>query len=472
MRVLVIGYPLPNPQIDNFNIVTSPSWFDYDGVLVEPLSISTVIEDVLRARAQHESRADEPVLNRPPTPFTAGLAEILRRRSDETRRVLENGGSVVVLARPNALHEGVNGFAGADRYFWLPAPPGVVYEPPFMLRAEGTDVVPADEAHPFAPLLRRHKGQIAYRVRFDETVSGFAAWGKVIARSSGGAAVGVELNVLNGKVVFLPAIGAVAYGDQRFQMADTVVEALRRLRGRRAGPAPAWVRNVTLPNTELLENAAAQARDDLAQAQEQLARTEEELEQATRLRGLLWLESADELLPLVREAFKTIGFDVEQSDDRPFWIGDGALRAFVEIEGATGAVDISPYVRLARRLDADLVAGFGGKRGLIVVNGQRELLPETRTAQFNPDLKTACENRHVALLTTTRLLEMARAVLETPYDVVLRSVMRSQLLNAVGVVGPEIVPQPPEPEPEPEADAAAELEESAAGDAGEPQARE
>src|SRR5579872_7379741 len=125
MRVLVIGYPLPNPQIDNFNIVTSPSWFDYDGLLVEPLSISTVIEDVLSARVEQESRAGEPVLNRPPTPFTAGLAEILRRRSTETRQILERGGCVVVLARPNALHDGITGFPGADRYFWLPAPPGV-----------------------------------------------------------------------------------------------------------------------------------------------------------------------------------------------------------------------------------------------------------------------------------------------------------------------------------------------------------
>jgi hypothetical protein len=450
MRVLVIGYPLPNPQIDNFNAVTSPSWFDYDGVLVEPLSISTVIEDVLTARVQHETRADEPVLNRPPTPFSVGLADVLRRRRAETQHVLQNGGSIIVFARPNAVHEGVAGFPGADRYGWLPAPAGVVYDPPFMIRADGSEVEPTDEAHPFAPLLRRHRGQLAYRIRFDENTPGFSSWGRVIARSSGGAAVGVELDVLGGKVIFLPAIGAVSYGDQRFQLADALIEAMRRLSGRRSGPPPSWVRNFALPNTEVLDSAAAEARDELAQAQERLTRVEDELAQATRLRGLLWLESPDELEPVVREAFRTIGFDVEQSPDRPLWIGDGAVRALVEVEGASGAVDAAPYVRLSRRLETDLLSGNQPKRGIVVVNGQREIAPENRTAQFSETLKLACESRRLALLTTPRLFEMARAVLQEPLDAVRRSVMRAQLLNAAGVVGPEIVPQPPEPEPEPE----------------------
>jgi len=447
MRVLVIGFPLPNPQIDNFNVVTSPSWFDYDGVLIDPLSVSTVIEDVLTARAEHETRAGEPVLNRPPTPFTAGLAEILRRRRSEAQLLLERGGSIVVLARPNAIHEGVAGFPGCDRYCWLPAPASVVYDPPFMLRADGSDATPVDDAHPLAPLLHRHKGQVAYRVRFDETTPGFPSWGRVIARSAGGAAVGVELSVAAGKVIFLPAFGGVAYGDQRFQLAETVVEAFRRLRGRRSGPPPAWVRSYHLPNTELLEDAVAEARAELEEAQARLQRVEDELAQAAYLRGLLWLEDPDELRAVVCEAFRAIGFDVETNPDRPLWIGDGALRSLVEVEGSSGTVDLAPYIRLQRRIDAELLDTGQIRHGVIVINGQRELRPEDRTSEITEPLRAVCEQRRIALLTTTRLFEMARAVLENPLDNVMRSVMRSHVLHGEGLIGPDIVPRPAEPEP-------------------------
>src|SRR5262245_61353983 len=142
MRVLVIGFPLPNPQFDNHTLLNAPSWFDYDAVVVEPLMVSTAIEEVLKATGEHSTRADEPVLSRPTSRFAVGLADMIRRRRSETAQSLANGGLVVVFGQPNVVHEGVTGFPGADRYAWLPAPAGVAYEPPFLVRAEGTDVQP------------------------------------------------------------------------------------------------------------------------------------------------------------------------------------------------------------------------------------------------------------------------------------------------------------------------------------------
>lgn len=475
MRVLVIGFPLPNPQIDNFNILTSPSWFDYDGVLVEPRSVSQVIEDVVAAKQQYETRGEEQVLNRPTNPLTVGLADVLKRRRDEVVHLLENGGTIVVFARPNVRHEDVVGFPGCDRYTWLPAPSGTSYEPPFMLRAEGSDVRPADDAHPFAPFLRQYKGSIQYRARFDENVPGFPEWGRVIARSAGGAAVGVELKVRAGTVVMLPAMGGVAFGDQRFALAEAVLDAMRRVNGVRSGPPPTWLRSYSLPGIELLESAESEAQDQIAAAQQRLTSVREELTTTGRLRGLLWQEGPDELEPLVREAFRTIGFDVEASPDRPGWLGDGPVRALFEVEGSSGTVNEAPYVRLQRRLETDLLETKQPKRGVIVINGQRGLDPEQRTAETSETLRVAAASRGYALLTTMRLFEMARAVLEEPLDAVLRSVLRSRLLNTAGEVGPDILPQPPAPEPEPQPapasppeSAVEELSESAAGDAGEP----
>ncbi len=57
MRLLVIGFPLPNPQIDNYSFLSAPSFFDYDAVVVEPASISKVIEEVLTRTEEHRTFA-------------------------------------------------------------------------------------------------------------------------------------------------------------------------------------------------------------------------------------------------------------------------------------------------------------------------------------------------------------------------------------------------------------------------------
>ncbi len=441
MRALVIGFPLPSPQIDNYNLLTAPSWFDYDGVVVEPLSVSQVIEDVLEQREEHQTRAEEPVVNRPTGPLAVALADMIKRRRAEAQFFLHNGGVIVVFGRPNVLHEGVSGFAGCDRYAWLPAPAGVAWEPPFLLRAEGSDVHVTDPLHPLARFVESNARWIAYRARFDETVPGFPTFGHVFARSAGGAAVGVELRVANGKVIFLPALGSIAYGDPRFEMATQMLEALRRASLKDvAQEEPGWARDVLLPGVEELAGKAQEAAEALDTAEGALTDALTELDKVAKYRALLWQEGALGLEPVVRDALRTLGFEVETDPDKPGWIADGSLKAFYEVEGSTGPVPEYPYFRLQKRLEKDLIETREPKRGVVVINGFREQRPEIREAQASETLRIAAENYRYALLTTERLLEMVRCVLEQPYDAVRRSMLRERLLKTIGEVGPEIIP--------------------------------
>ncbi|HLZ73116.1 MAG TPA: hypothetical protein VKV26_24695 [Dehalococcoidia bacterium] len=441
MRALVIGFPLPSPQIDNYNLLTAPSWFDYDGVLVEPLSVSQVIEDVLEQREEHQTRAEEPIVNRPTGPLAVSLAEMIKRRRAEAQFLLQNGGVIAVFARPNVLHEGVAGFAGCDRYAWLPAPAAVAWEPPFLLRAEGSDVHITDPLHPFARFVEANARWIAYHARFDENTPGFPSFGHVFARSAGGAAVGVELRVGNGKVVFLPALGSIAYGDPRFEMATQMLEALRRASLKDgAQEEPGWAREIPLPGVEELETKAQAASAALHAAEGSLGEAMVELEKVAKYRALLWQEGALGLEPVVRDAFRTLGFEVEDDPDKPGWIADGSLKAFFEVQGSSGPAPEYPYFRLQKRLEKDLLDTREPKRGLIVINGFREQRPEMREAQASETLRIACENYRYALLTTERLLEMVRCVLDEPLDAVRRSMLRERLLKATGEVGPEVIP--------------------------------
>lgn len=441
MRVLVIGFPLPNPQFDNYNLLTSPSWLDYDAVIVEPESVSTVIEDVLNRREEHQTRAEEPVLNRPTNPFAVALGDVVKQRRAEAAQLLANGGVLAVFARPNVVHEGVVGFPGCDRYAWLPAPASVSWEPPFLVRAEGSEVRAVDPAHPFAGTIDRHNRWYAYRARIDENVPGFPAFGHVIARSYGGAAIGAELRVGGGRVILLPAFAPLAYGDQRFELAGEFLEALRRVTGRQAETTPpSWVSGISLPGSEELERCEREAKEAVSSAETQLAEAQSKLLELTKYRSLLWQEGRFGLEPAVRDAFRAIGFEMEGDPDRPGWIADGSLRAFFEVEGSSEPVLEYPYFRLQKRLEKDLIETKQPKHGLIVINGQRLSPPANRNAQASETLRVAAENYRYGLLTTERLFEIVNAVLADPLSATLRSMIRSRLLNAVGEVGPEVIP--------------------------------
>ncbi len=441
MRVLVIGFPLPNQQIDNYNLLTAPSWFDYDAVVVEPLSISQVIEDVLQAREQHETRANEPVLNRPTNPFAVALAEVVRRRRSETAQLLANGGVVVVFGQPNVIHEGVVGFPGCDRYAWLPAPAGVAYEPPFLLRAEGTEVQPVDSTHPFAPLLDEYSTRFGYRARIDESVPGFPTYGHVFARSTGGAAVGVELRSGKGRIIFLPAFSGVAFGDQRYQLAGSMLTAIRRAlhRGADVEPPP-WVSGASLPGLEHLQAGMEQAEQELEAAEQALEDAQAAFLEIAQYRALLWQEGSLVLEPVVREAFRLLGFAVEGDAEKPGWIDDNGQRCFYEVESSDGVVTEYPYFRLQKRLERDLIDTRLPKRGLIVVNGYNRQEPSARPTQYSETLRIAAENYRYGLLTTERLFELVRAMLERPDDAAMKAQIRTLLLDAVGNVPATIVP--------------------------------
>src|SRR5512139_3425657 len=164
MRILSIGFPLPNVAIDNYNALTSPSYNDYDALIIDPSSITKASRDLAEEGTEFEAFDGRPILNAPTTASSVSAHDQLRRRADETRRLLEAGGLVVVFGRPNAVQGGILGFEGLDRYHWLPAPGGLSWGPPYLKPAEGRTVrIAGAEDHPFSAVLREFRKDAAYR---------------------------------------------------------------------------------------------------------------------------------------------------------------------------------------------------------------------------------------------------------------------------------------------------------------------
>ena len=434
MRLLLVGFPLPNPAFDNYTFLQAPSFYDYDAVVIEPAQVSKVIEDVLTRSEDHQTYAGEPVLNEPAGPFVVGLADHLQRRRDETERLLAAGKLLIVFARPNVPHSHVLGLPGYDRYAWLPAPAGVIYRPPQLIPADGRGVTLEDAAHPFAGLVDRFQNWFTYRAAFSERMPDFPTYGRVLMRSRGGVPVGVELKVGPGRILFLPALEDVPSGDMRFELANVLHDAVKRtLVGEGDEDAPAWAARFMMPGLEEGEAEIARAEAAAREAAERLAEAKARATDLGRFRRLLWMTSSAGLDPAVRAAFREIGFSVEYDDTRPISMQRDGDWAFVEVEGADEAVVEWPYLRLQRRLEKDLLATTQVKKGIVVINGYARRAPEKRPEQASAALRIACENYRYALITGAQLFDLVRSAKEDPSEENLRA-LRATIMSAEGAL--------------------------------------
>lgn len=433
MRILSVSFPLPNVAVDNYNPVTAPNYNDYDALVVDPVGVDRTVRELLGGEKEFEAFDGRPVLNVPGSATVAGLAEQLRRRLEETQRLLEAGGLVVVVARPEAFQAGVVGFEGCDRYHWLPAPPGMGWSPPWLRAGEGKTVRIADEHHPFAALLREYRKEVGWRVWFDDRQPEFRRHGRVIALGGSGVPIAVEFEVFGGRVVFVPVI-VESFGAQRTQLAQAFVDACRQLRGLAVPEEPPfWVQGVAVPGLEQAEAELEEAEAAAMAAAERLAAVRERHDALARHRELLWRDGAG-FRDAVEAALQELGFVVVSGPGEPLAVCSDDELAFVELESAAGQVVEWPYIRLQRRIEAELLAGRSAPRGLVVANGFRERDLVLREPEVSEPLVRACENYRFGLVTARTLFDLVRRALGGADDAALRG-MRRRLLHGSGLLG-------------------------------------
>jgi hypothetical protein len=410
VRVLSLGLALPDQAIDNYDWARALSFFDYDAIVVDPaIAVSDMIEGVVRDGLSYTSYNEEAIENGPTTAATVGLADLLKRRADETERLLARGGLVVCFAYPDVPHPKVSGFTGAHRYHWLPAPAGRSYAPPYVKPAGGTEVIATDFQHPFAEVLERHRNTVEYRAVFAEGASGFGELGRVIARSPGGAAIGLDLVVGGGRVVFLPAMPSRMSSNDRSSLATTIVTAVRNLLLLEAeGPAPAWVSGFELPGLREAQARVDEAESKLEALETGLDEARDAFREVDRYRRILWQEGKYGLDLPVRDILSLLGLTSFSRPDDPAVFSLGDEYVYVETESSVGAVGLAAHYRLRQRLEREIEAKGEAPKGLLVINGYRDTPPPSRGQQYEPALRAAAEKMSYCVIEATRLFEVLK----------------------------------------------------------------
>lgn len=446
MRLLAIGFPLPNAEIDNYNVFTAPSYHDYDAVFIDPASITKSARDLVESGAEFDAFDGRPIINAPTSASAVSAADQARRRAEETRRLLEAGGIVVVAGRPDAMQGGLHGFEGLDRYHWLPAPGGLSWGAPYLRAAEGKTVRIVAEDHPMAGLLREFRREISYRVTFDDRQAEVRRAGRVIAAGGANVPIAMEFPVSGGRVIFLPAFTDDI--SRRSDLAQALVDIIRRMDGRElASDAPFWVRSLALPGLEQVEAELDEAGAAAAEAQSHAAAIRERHDALASHRRLLW-EDGGPFSHAVIDALRLLGFAITGGAGEPIELTNEGTRAFVEVESSREQVVEWPYVRLQRRLEEHLLKEGELLKGIVIANGFRAAEPDARIDPLSTPLQVACQNYRYSLLSAQGLFGLVQRVLGGADDAALTGIRR-RIMSGAGLVSFETaVGEAEEPAPE------------------------
>jgi hypothetical protein len=436
MRILVIGFSLPDPEIDNYNPLTAPSYSDYDALVVDPLSITRDARQLVEGGQEYNAFDDRPVINGPTSATAVSGADQLKRRAAETRRLLEYGGTVIVFARPNAVEGGLFGFEGCDRYAWLAAPAGLSWGTPYLRAAEGKTVRIVAEDHPVAGLLRNFRKDVSYRATFDDRQPELRSAGRVLAAGGSGVPIAMEFPMHGGRIVFLPAFGELV-GNTRSELASAMVEVAHRLAGStsKAEP-PYWVRSIAVPGLEQAEAELETAEAAAAEAAAHVSTARDQHDAIERHRRLLW-EDGKPFQAAVAEGLRLLGFGVAGGGGEALSITSEGKEALLEVESSREQVVEWPYVRLQRRLEERLLKSSEQLNGIVVANGYRDKSPDSRDEQFTTALRIACENYGYALLSAETLFALVQRALGGADEAALTGIRR-RIMGASGLISQEL----------------------------------
>ncbi|MDP9236815.1 MAG: hypothetical protein M3P30_05365 [Chloroflexota bacterium] len=429
-RILSLGFPLPGPQVDNYSFLSAPSFFDYDAMVVDPHALSQIVEGVVDGSVEAATFADVAIRDEPASPVSASLVDVLLRRRDETARLLANGGVIVCFAHPPDQHDAIAGSGPLDDYFWLPGEAAAACRAPALTPGDGTQAYVVDYVHPLASFVLGQLANVLYRAHFDEKRISSA---HVFARSHGGAAIGIDIAVGEGRVVMLPALRAVPAGDARYAMSDALQAGIRRALGvMAAGREPYWMRDYALPGLEARESALSIAREARGAAQTALEQAERACEELARYRRLLWQEGAVGLNEIVVEALRLIGFEVYAQDPNAIELRTNDTSVLVEIEGSEHPIDLAPHYRLRQRIEQAIERRGTAPRGLVIANGRRLAAPGDRGDGIGDALRLASETMRYAIAPTPGLFGAVAAQLAGEDSAV--AAYRCRLLATDGIL--------------------------------------
>jgi hypothetical protein len=415
-RILNFGVPATHELITGLGSFNDPvSISDFDAFIFDPLALK-------QGAVSHENYA--------------------RRQAEIRDLIVEKGGIAISLLRQNhSVGVPYSGAQGGDTYgVFDPAGPNALAKVRGALRAgSGSRVEVLSSAKgASAGYFQVLAGALSFAAHLETGTANLeAVGGTVLAVNSVGYPIAVEFAVSGGRICFLPVPDG-ATGDRVGSAIVRIVEA--HFGGPSEIEAPAWSLDLPIPGANAHDPKIAELEGRKEQIEAELVQLRQKRANLLSYRTLLYGQGKSVLEPVVRSAFRLLGFGVPDPEE---YLGEwdfelhesrSSETAIGEIEGSAGVVDVDKYRQLLDYVQAEVLEGREHK-GILVGNGFRLTAPDApeRQKQFSDHALRGAKRNGFCLVPTIELFKVVCAVLEATENEGLKIGIRDSILSTVGV---------------------------------------
>jgi uncharacterized protein YeaC (DUF1315 family) len=442
-RYLSLGWRLDHPAFQREDFFGRTSLSAHDAVFIDPLEITQ--------RWIHDVGIGPDGVRRVDTQRDRGLGKTLlawmAKRRVEAEDLLKQAGGLIVCrmrSRGEPLEISTNVDVPAerlDRYSWLPSVSLIDRHHQLVFPSNGRfvprrgrDIVVEDSDSPFSEYIEQLREFFVYDAVYQDMLSTpIDRFARVLARNKVGDVLALEIPFDEGRLILVPPTEGVSPSHE----ASILRDAVDRLIDRPAfAAAPDWLPSYPLPGEDALRDELARLEERHASLTEKISELRGRWEETTKHKRMLYTKGRFAFLPSVADGFRALGFDV-QTDDGLLILHSEEGDALVVAAAADGAkVQLPAYRRLLDAVDQAVTDGDGRRKGIVVVNGSRELDPRRRATQFSEGVLRGCTDQGYCLLSSYHLFKLVQETLASKSAD--RAPVRRRLIECEGEFrGPE-----------------------------------
>lgn len=407
------------------NLVGANVFQDYDAVVVYPQGFNNLYSSI--------HFTDEKLQN-VSSQIGSEVSNVNKTRREEIRILLKRAGVVVCFMLPMSFIYYSERYADRDRsvyisnYDWLFT--DVRNELGDIKSSRGTTIEYINPAHPFSNYLNTKPAWSAY-----VDISDCKKW-RILASAFGTHAIALDKRVELGHIILLPS----TYYSDKGRMVEKCIEKL--LQVDEITPTPNWVKDILVPREQEIINCIIGVDGQISSLEKEREAKLSEKRELERWKYLLYEKGKHHLEPVVRDALKLIGCDVEPQPDKDsngLVVSDHGT-ALIEVVGSKGTVKIEKLGELTTNMGNFISEKKKPVKGILIGNPFCEQALDNRPPKqsqkplFAKQLLESAQKQGITVLLSADLYQVVTSILSGKFGAEEKQSIRQRIFEGSGLV--------------------------------------